>query len=118
MAVTSTRQSIIVFTGDVAGTEIANAANNATSFGQSQIVALTTGANTITVPVAVGYVATAVRIIPDPANTSVLTLKGVTGDTGVKIHMTDYTDLALDPGQATFVLNIVLGTVNCRLIWS
>jgi hypothetical protein len=118
MAVTSTRQSIIVYTGDVSGTEIASAVNNTASFGQTQVVALTTGANTITVPVAAGFVATAVRIIPDPANTSVLTLKGVSGDTGVKIHMTDFTDLALDPGQATFVLNIVLGTVNVRLIWS
>ncbi len=118
MAVTSTRQSIIVFTGDVSGTEIAQAANNVASFGMVQVVALSTGANTITVPVAVGFVATAVTIVPDPANTSVLTLKGVTGDTGVKIHMTDPSIVALDPGQATFVLNIVLGTVNVRLIWS
>jgi hypothetical protein len=44
-------------------------------------VALASGANTITVPTG----ATGVLIIPPAANAQTLTLKGVTGDTGVPI---------------------------------
>ena len=119
MAVQSSRQSIIQFTGDVTGTEIAQAAINQLSSGQSQIIALVTGANTVTVPaVALVYVPTAVTIIPDPLNVTTLTLKGVTGDTGVTIHPTDPTILAIASTVVSFVITVLAGPVNVRFIWS
>lgn len=61
---------------------------------------LASGANTINVPASVGAL-----IEPDPSNTVGLTLKGVTGDTGITIsHITPtlLTWPAVSP--ATFVL--------------
>lgn len=49
---------------------------------------------TITPPAA----ATAVVIIPPPANANTITLKGVTGDTGVVLSKTQPTVLALTAG--------------------
>ena len=50
MAVTANRSSIIIFTGDVTGTETLTAALNAASPGAIEIKTLAAGANTITVP--------------------------------------------------------------------
>jgi hypothetical protein len=118
MSVQSSRQSILQFTGDVTGTEIAQAAVNQLSSAQSQIIALIIGANTITVPVvALVYVPTAVTIVPDPLNVFGLVLKGVTGDTGVKLHATDPSIVALDPSVVSFVLTVQT-PLNVRFIWS
>lgn len=65
----------------------------------SREYSLSSGANTITVPTG----AKACAIQPDSANAQTLTLKGVTGDTGVPIGKTGATVLALD-GQASFVI--------------
>lgn len=119
MSVQSSRQQIIVFTGDVTGTEIAQAAVNQLSVGPAPAVALVTGANTITVPViALAYVPTAVTIQPDPLNITTLTLKGVTGDTGVAIHPTDPTTIAIASTLTSFVITVGTGPVNVRFIWS
>ena len=119
MAVQSSRQSIIVFTGDVTGTEIAQAAVNQLSPGASQVIALVTGPNTITVPaVALVYVPTAVTIQPDPLNTSVLALKGVSADTGIPIHPTDQMTLSLASTTTSFVILVASGPVNIRFTWS
>ena len=120
MATTSTRSTTLTFTGDVTATLVETAAANATSPGQVQIIAsLASGANTITVPTAVGFVPTAVTIIPPAANVVTITLKGITGDTGVALHLTDYTILALPTSVTSFVLTVgVAGIVGLRLIWS
>ena len=47
-------------------------------------VALASGANTITVPTG----ATGVIVIPPVANTVALTLKGIAGDTGIPLSLT------------------------------
>src|ERR1700685_2678839 len=105
MATTSNRSTVITYTGDVTGVETLNAASNPASPGQVQIIALTSGTNTITVPVAVGYTATGCTLVPHAANINALTLKGVTGDTGILIHLTDPTSLAIAPTLASFVIN-------------
>jgi hypothetical protein len=117
MATTSTRTGVITFTGDVTGTETFGGATNVTSPGQIELKTLVPGTNTITLPTG-GSTPKAVTIIPPAANTSVLTLKGVAGDTGVALHLTDATTLALGTGVTTFVLNSVGTATGVRFIWA
>src|SRR5271156_3644110 len=76
--------------------------------------ALVVGANTINVPTG----AIGVKIKPPPANTQSLILKGVTGDTGVRISPTAPTTWLFDPAAlpSTFVLTAG-GSVNLGLVW-
>ena len=63
--------------------------------------------------------ATAVLIVPDSANTAAITLKGVTGDTGIALHLTDPTTIALSSSVTSFGLTVGgAGIVGLRLIWS
>jgi hypothetical protein len=117
MATNAARGATITFSGDVTGTEIVNAAANAASPGQIQILNLAAGANTITPPGG-GATIVAVRIIPPAGNTQLITLKGVTGDTGVPLHKTDYTELGLDATLTTFVLTAAGIVTGLRLIWT
>ncbi len=68
--------------------------------GTVQELTLASGANTVTVPTG----ATAVLITPPAGNTVLVTLKGVTGDTGVPLHKTFPTLLPLDSTVTTFCL--------------
>ncbi len=117
MSVLSKRSQTIVFSGDLDETRIINAANNGSSPAQEQIINLASGANTITAPTA-GTVPTALTIIPPAGNLQTITLKGVTGDTGVPLHLTDPFVISL----ATTFVSLCLtagGTITgLRLIWS
>lgn len=117
MAITSTRLIQIVFTGDVTGTESINAASNAASQGGVQVITLSSGANTITIPLG-GTVPTAVTIVPPTGNQNSITLKGVTGDTGIALHLTDPTSLALASSVTTFVLTAGATITGVRLYYS
>lgn len=117
MAVTATRSISVVYSGDVVGTQTKAAADNTVSPGQNDLVTLALGANTITVPTG-GATAKAVTIVPPAANAVQLTLKGVTGDTGILLHLTDPSSVALAPTQTTFVLNAGAICTGVRLIWS
>jgi hypothetical protein len=118
MATTSNRALVITFTGDVTATQALNAAANAVSPGQEQILTLASGANTITAPVVVGVVNTALTIIPPAGNVQTITLKGITGDTGVALHLTDHTTIALATTFTTCVLTAGGIITGLRLIWS
>lgn len=115
MSVTSKRVIGISFSGDLDAPGLTyEAADNATSPGIINRITLTIGANTITVPT--GF--KAVTIVPPAANTSLITLKGVTGDTGVPLHLTDPSSIGLDSTESTFVLNAAAEITNVQLIWS
>lgn len=97
------------FTGLPAGTRAIGPISlySTTANGQVQEVVLQAGANTITVP---AIPATSGCIIQLPAtNTSVVTLKGVSGDTGIAIGKTTAQVLNWDPtaAPASFVLTSV-----------
>lgn len=113
MAIAAARSVIYSFSGDI--TVPANtvaAASNASSPGEIEPRALASGFNSITVPTG----AKAVTIIPPAANTVTLTLKGITGDTGIGIHLTDPTSIGL--AAATSAIGITTsGTVTVRLVW-
>ena len=117
MSTASTRVVTTTFTGDFTGTESNAAAANASSPGMAEIKTLASGANTITVPAA-GTVPTAVTIVPPVGNANLITLKGVTGDTGVPLHKTDPTTIALDTTCATFCLNAAAQIIGVRFLWS
>jgi len=84
---------------------------------QTSMITLTTGANTITVPsnllvsCAVILPPNSYNPTPNPASTAVLTLKGVSGDTGIVISSKYATVLEWDIGTApaTFVINASSG---------
>lgn len=112
MAVASTRSIAVGFSGDFVAQNTFSAAANASSPGSVESYLLSSGANTITPPSG----AKACTIIPPSGNTVALTIKGVAGDTGIVIHLTDPTSIALN-STATFVINAASG-VTVRLVWS
>ena len=79
--------------------------NAATANGQVTEVVLASGANTITVP-ATPATSGCIIVLPS-TNTAVVTLKGVSGDTGIAIGKTTTTVLNWDSTAApsSFVLN-------------
>lgn len=115
MSVTSKRVIGISLSGDVNAPALAYAAAvNVASPGEIDVLTLASGANTITVPA--GFAA--VTIVPPAGNTNLITLKGVTGDTGVPLHLTDPSSIGLDSTESTFVLNAAAQIVGVRLIWT
>jgi len=113
MSVTSNRLVKVVFTGDVEYNQSFNAAANTTSPGQINLVSLGTTGNTITAPTG----AKGVTILPPAGNTTKITLKGVTGDTGVDLHPTDPTVLGLNSTTGIF-LAVTTAVSDVRMIWS
>jgi hypothetical protein len=116
MATAAARIISHTFSGDVSATLPFSAASNAASPGQIDLVTLASGANTITPP-AGGSTPKAVTIIPPSGNTNTITLKGVTGDTGVVLHITDPTSIGLNSPTATFVLTASASIAGVRLVW-
>lgn len=117
MAVTSKRNVVVTMTGDFEFAEVFKAAENADSPGGSALITLASGANTITVPTG-GSTVTGCTIIPPVDNTTNITLKGVTGDTGVQLHDEDPTSLGIDPAITSFCLTAAAEIIGVRLIWT
>lgn len=118
MAVLSQRSIQIYFSGDITVEVIKSAADNVASPAMDVLQTLAIGANTITAPVVSGVVVKGLTIIPPSGNTSLMTLKGVTGDTGVKLHNTDPTSLSLDSTFVSLVINAAAQIVGVRFVWS
>jgi len=118
MATTSTRTETIVFTGDVTSTLSIQAASNASSPGDIQILTLASGDNTITLPTG-GSVVKAATIIPPVGNSQTLTLKGITGDTGLVLSLTEPMTLTFKATPATTFLLVAGGTITgLRIVWT
>ena len=118
MAVSSTRTIQIGFSGDVTAQIPKSALENAVSPAMDVIQTLALGANTITAPVVSGIVVTGLMIIPPSGNTSIITLKGIAGDQGFPLHLTDPISLSLHSTFVSLVLNAAASIVGVRLIWS
>lgn len=117
MSITSTRITTVVFTGDVSATFNAQAASNTQAPGQSVLVTLTTGNNTITPPTG-GSVPNSVTITPPAGNTQTITLKGVSGDTGISLHKTNPCTITFFNPTDTFVLVAGATITGVRMTWS
>ena len=118
MSTTSARTINITFTGDVNANNTLAASSNTVTPAQIDIVTLASGNNTITAPSVSGITNKAVTISPPAANTTLITAKGSTGDTGIALHKTDPTSIAIDTTQTSIVLNAAGTIAGVRLIWS
>lgn len=118
MASKSSHSITLTFTGDTQAVESVTIADNAVSPGQPGVyVNLNSGNNTITVPTGGAAVPVGVWVIPPTGNAVAMTVKGVTGDTGILIHLTNAHYQSLASGVATFVLNAASSITGVRLIW-
>ena len=117
MAATATRKQIIGLTGDVVAQYILQAASNAASPASVEIKTLASGLNTITLPTG-GATVTSCTIVPPSGNTTSITLKGVTGDTGVRIHNTDPTTITFHTTVTDFALTTGGIITGVRLYWT
>lgn len=116
MAVTATRTITLVFSGDVVGTQTLSAASNTASPGQMTCQDLLSGFNQIDVPS--GFTPVSVTIVPPSGNTTSCTLKGVTGDTGIRIHDTDPTNVAIHSSVTSIGLTTGGAISNVRFYWT
>lgn len=116
MATASAWTATLIFTGDDTATKHYSAAANSTSPAYDTYVNLSSGANTITAPTAA--TPTRCTILPPSGNTVLLTLKGVTGDTGVPLHKTDPTSFGVDSTLVTFCLTAASSCSGVRIIFS
>lgn len=117
MAVAAARKQIIGLTGDVVAQYILQAASNAASPGSVEIKTLASGLNTITLPTG-GSTVVSCTIVPPSGNSTSITLKGVTGDTGVRIHNTDPTTLTFHSTVTDFVLTTGAQITGVRFYWT
>jgi len=97
--------------GDLEFAQDFSSAENDTSPGQIQLLELTTGANTISVP----DDTVAAVVIPPVINTETITLKGISGDTGVSLHPSNPSLIGLN-AVSSFVLTVG-GDVTVRIIF-
>src|SRR6266571_3007105 len=108
MAITSSRNVQVQFSGDVTSNVIQSALDNVSAAGIENLVTLAIGANMISAPVVSGIVITGLTLIPPSGNTSLIVLKGVSGDTGIALHKTDPTSLALDTTFVSLILTVTV----------
>ena len=115
MAVNATRQITIAMTGDLVFNQSIpeTPAANASSPGIVTVLNLVNGFNQIDKPTG----AIGVTIYPPTGNIITLTLKGVTGDTGISMHLTHPLSLGLGASVTNFGIT-TNGTVALRAIWT
>lgn len=117
MSVTSNRSIDVIFEVDHESSDTYEADENTDSPGQVQVVTLSSGNNTVTVPSG-GTTPKAVTIVKPSGNTTSITFKGVAGDTGVRLHDTDPDSISLDSSVSSFVLTAGASLEGVRLIWT
>src|SRR5579859_695781 len=120
MATSSIRQTVMTFQGDINQNVTLVASTNTNSQGANYLSSLVVGNNTIIPPTASSVMPIfSVTIIPPATNTTLLILKGVNGDTGIPIHKTNPTTIALDTTFTNFVINNSGGSTitGVRFIW-
>lgn len=118
MAVAANRSTTITLTGDVTATQTVDAAENAAASGAVTVQALSSGFNSVSVPASTGVTVTSVTIVPPAGNTTAITLKGVTGDTGLRLHDTDPTTIALHSSLTAIGLTAGAAIQGVRFFWT
>lgn len=117
MAVTADLNLQLEMSGDVVSKDIFSFAQNAASPGQLEVKDLSSGDNTITVPTGGSSVASGCILIPPSGNAVVVTLKGVGGDTGIAIGLTNPMVLTFGSGVTNFVINAASAITGFRFIF-
>lgn len=112
---TSKRSITVSFSGSLdIGNLSYGAPENADSPGIIDLITLAAGANELEKP----DDAQAVTIILPEDNEVAITLKGISGDTGILLHLTAPTSIGLADGVTTLVLTAAAEIAGVRLIWS
>lgn len=114
MAISCVSTINLAYAGDRNQTYAFATASNPISPDEENYVNLASGDNTITVPT-VGVTAFGAVIIPPSTNTAVLTLKGNAGDTGVALNRKNPSQIGLDSGVSSFILNASAAVVGVRV---
>lgn len=115
MAISCISTISLAYAGDRRQTYPFAGANNPNSPDQERFYNLSSGDNTIDVPIS-GVTAQGAVILPPPSNTLVvLKIKGNAGDTGVAINRANPTQLGLDSGVASFILNASAAIIGVRV---
>lgn len=118
MSITAVVRNYVAFSGDEEADLPFASDELADSPAMQEVKALTTGNNSITVPAITGFTTHGVVIIPPDGNAVEPTLKGVNGDTGIKLAADKVSVIpfgAVPP--ATIVLNVASNVNGFRLIW-
>lgn len=118
MAGTSNRNVQISFSGVVESSIIQAALENPDSPASPAFFDLSSGDNDITIPIFGSIIATAVTLIPPPANTVAIILKGDDADVGIPLHLTDPSSIALDPSATRIVINVAADLAGFLIIFS
>ena len=116
MAITASYTLNLALSGDqVLNLAFVSAANAGSPF-QEQLITTINGANTLTAPLG-GSTPVGLIIIPPAANAITMILKGVTGDTGVPLHLTNpfITSLATTFVSCVITTNAIM--TGLRIIW-
>ena len=114
MATTSNVTIQVSMSGDVVAQASPAAAANTSAPGELRTITLANGFNTITPPTG----ATGAVLIPPSANATSITFKGVTGDTGLRLHNTNPTFVTLNAATDTFGLTTGAQITSFRIIWT
>jgi hypothetical protein len=124
MTTTARLQIFIQTSGDIVYTQIANIQPSTNSVAEAQVRRLAPGDNVMMVvdygipPLAAGgYTLRGVLIVPEPSNTTRLTLKGATTDLGIKLNATDPTFLAIDYTPSLYLHNPSANDVYVKFVW-
>lgn len=118
MAVTSIRRISVDYSVDITDNFLLTTASNAASPASITIHTLVLGANTITLPTG-GSTVVGATIIPPAENTQTLTLKGITGDTGIVLHKTDPISISFDTSPPVSFILTAGGTITgLKIIWT
>lgn len=117
MAVNGTVTITIKRTGDLNNQDTVAAPANASASGAQSLLTLSSGFNSISVPTG-GSTPTEAIIQPPAGNTQSITLKGITGDTGIVLHKTRPTVIALDSSQSTIGLTAGGTITGLRIFWN
>lgn len=118
MAVTSKRTLTVEYYEDLIASFSFETVKNLDSPGSIGIYALTTGANTITLP-ADGVVKGCI-VVPPEDNAETITLKGVSGDTGIAMNPSEPFSLSFDTDTppTSFVLTVGGDITGLRILWT
>lgn len=117
MALTAVTTTSTVYSGgEVASSNEVTQSNtntNATATGAANYD-LSSGFNSITVPTS--YHVDGFTLFPPSGNTTSITLKGITGDTGIRLHNTMASQIAIN--SSVTAIGITTGAaVTVRIAW-
>lgn len=115
MAVESTRQIVIGMSGDFTYNQNIpeTPASNPTSPAILDSLVLSSGFNQIDKPTG----AIGITIYPPTGNVVTLTLKGITGDSGIALHLTHPLSIGLAASVTSFGIT-TNGSVTLRAVWT